>query len=130
MKWVALLLMAGLQAQGMIAEREVNLYIEYCSSRDHDDCSEIKVPKANKLLEQKGFKIIEDRVMPERIVIQLHDGCSPFQICPPNDYAEQATIRLQDPRTFQTYYERVVRRHVFPRTSKALMVEAIEQFNP
>lgn len=109
---------------------DYNLYIEYCPSKDVAECSEIKISKAVELLEKKGFKITDTVVTKNRIVIQLHDHCSYFQFCAPDEYAEEAIIRLQIHETFQTLFEYSVKRNIFPRTSKALLKEAIEGFNP
>ena len=112
-----------------VSAGEYNLYIEYCRDKHPENCEEYKSEKAVRLLEKKGFHIVTEYETPLRIVIQLHNGCSFFEICEPQMYIEKAIIRIQDPKTFQTYIEEGVFRHVYPRTSKVLMEEVIEKLH-
>ena len=109
---------------------EYNLYIEYCSTKNPSSCERIYNRKAVNHLEKKGFHIVDDHTTSETIVIQLHDGCTYFEICEPQLYGREAIIRLQDTRTFQIHYERSLKKMIYPITSKALLKDIIELFDP
>lgn len=121
----SLLVVSGLN----VFASEYNLYIEYCPDKHPENCYEIQNQKAEELLEKKGFPITKEYETPLRIVIQLKDGCSFFEICEPHMYIEKAIIRIQDPKTFQTLVEEGVYKHVYPRTSKVLMEEVIQKLH-
>lgn len=111
-----------------------NLYISHCNSKVPKDC--VQIPNdssfgktAIQLLEKKGVQITDQEVTPLRIVIMFQDACSPFQFCELRLYKDEATIRIQDPNTFQTFYEEVVLKRVYPRSSKSLLKQIISKFN-
>lgn len=110
-----------------------NLYISHCNSKVPKDC--IQIPNestfgktAIQLLANKGVQITDQEVTPLRIVIMFQDACSPFQFCELRLYKDEATIRIQDPTTFQTYYEEVILKRVYPRSSKALLKQIVSKF--
>jgi hypothetical protein len=104
----------------------VNVKVEYCRGQYGEKCGEVSKIKATKLLASKGFTVIEGQA-PKTISILLDNGCRLFDLCQDESYIERGSLKIIANDSKETERTLKVEKNVWPRTSKALLDDLIDQ---